>query len=180
MTDDLESYWNKLRHKETPIVKLDGRSKLDAIFETTTEKVQFDLNNWMTATMHEADVTQSVTWARVISKGIELYFRKWYETCKEQTLATTFELILTRMTPQEMTEFLHNIPYRTLHRMTEEGSDISYATGVHALMALEDSRRRTESPHYTIDTYGDRIRVTFLVRQSDEEVQFFLDEQFKI
>ena len=80
MTDDLESYWNKLRHKETPIVKLDGRSKLDAIFETTTEKVQFDLNNWMTATMHEADVTQSVTWARVISKGIELYFRKWYET----------------------------------------------------------------------------------------------------
>jgi hypothetical protein len=114
-----------------------------------------------------------------IGRSVQVFIDEWFKALRAQDRAGLIEVIIDEqnLSPSEMRGFVRSLPLSFLNNAAK--SAFTGASGIHALLSVEYSRRAGIAKDFTIRRVGSRVQVT--VRTSDDKkLQFFLDDSFEI
>lgn len=180
--DDLEAYWGEIR-PESPIkvIRLDKPSRIEDAMAYASETAAHDL---ATECQHFLDqpMTPEIL-GTIVAKGIRLFMERWVKTLRGQDLAGLIEIVLEGqdLSPHEMKNFVQSLPTRLIQRMAEASIGSGSGTGIHGLIGVEAARREGRVPDYSIGRDpGSDNRVYVRFQREGRDIEFFLDEYFKV
>lgn len=178
---DLEEAWQDVR--PTHLIQVVKKDPLDlkTALDVAAEKALFKLKPEFDK--HSGENFTSELMSQLITKGVRTFLDCWFDELKSYDLAGLVEIILEgqNMTTDELQDFVRAIPQSLLERICASSIGAT-ATGVHALMGVENARRtgRLGPDDYTLKRDLDGVlKVSFLDREG-QRIEVRLDEHFDV
>jgi hypothetical protein len=173
---DFESFWNRLRPPRTAETEVRGKGwDLRAAIARAGKKADAQLAEKF------VDLDPALV-SRVATASVQCFLEAWYDELHHGDTASLIGVVLEGrdLTVEELKAFLTALPATLLQRICDAPSP--WASGLQALLAIENERRRRLSPDYLLsrDPLDGKLVVTFYPPQAHgAAVVFKLDETFE-
>lgn len=165
---DLEAYWSDVRTSPALITVHNGTGRVD-----------------VAAAKAAHDAAKVGVPASAAEKVIDQFLGYWRAEVLAGGIGSLIELVLEdyNLSTSELDGFIRALPQALLQRIIDQGAASSSARGIHALLAIEQHRRRHTGnvQDYILHRDPDRVLLVEIRRLGGQHpITFRLDETFNM